>query len=129
VSDDAGFITLFTEFGHELRNVGLPIGSDDVMAYCSAIAELNPSDILDVYWAGRSTLVSKRDHIPLYDNVFRSFFLDEKSEFKSENRLKIKASQARKLSSTSCTRERHSRNSRRRAPHGAASFNFGTIPQ
>jgi len=92
VSDDAGFITLFTGFGHELRNVGLPIGSDDVMAYCSAIAELNPSDILDVYWAGRSTLVSKRDHIPLYDNVFRSFFLDEKAEFKSENRLKIKAS-------------------------------------
>jgi hypothetical protein len=91
VADDAGFITLFTEFGHELRAVGMPIGSDDVMAYCSAIAELNPSDILDIYWAGRSTLVSKRDHIPLYDNVFRAFFLDEKAEFKNENRLKIKA--------------------------------------
>lgn len=91
MADDAGFITLFTEFGHELRAVGMPIGSDDVMAYCSAIAELNPSDILDIYWAGRSTLVSKRDHIPLYDNVFRAFFLDEKAEFKNENRLKIKA--------------------------------------
>ena len=91
MADDAGFITLFTEFGHELRAVGMPIGSDDVMAYCSAIAELNPSDILDIYWAGRSTLVSKRDHIPLYDNVFRAFFLDEKAEFNNENRLKIKA--------------------------------------
>ena len=32
---------------------------------------------LDTYWSGRTTLVTQREHIPVYDNVFRHFFLDE----------------------------------------------------
>lgn len=75
---DGGFTELFVAFGHELRAAGLPIGTDDVMAMCESLAELDPSDIMDAYWAGRCTLVSRRDHIPVYDNVFRRFFLDER---------------------------------------------------
>lgn len=75
---DGGFTELFVSFGHELRSAGLPIGTDDVMAMCTSLAELDPSDIMDTYWAGRCTLVSRRDHIPVYDNVFRRFFLDER---------------------------------------------------
>lgn len=75
---EGGFTELFVAFGHELRVAGLPIGTDDVMAMCQSLAELDPTDIMDTYWAGRSTLVSRRDHIPVYDNVFRHFFLDEK---------------------------------------------------
>jgi uncharacterized protein with von Willebrand factor type A (vWA) domain len=74
---DGGYVELFVTFGHRLRAAGLPIGSDDVIAFCTANVELDPSDILDVYWAGRCTLVTRRDHIPVYDNVFRQFFLDE----------------------------------------------------
>jgi len=74
---DGGYFELFVTFAQRLRATGLPIGSDDVMAFCSANVELDPSDILDVYWAGRCTLVTRRDHIPVYDNVFRQFFLDE----------------------------------------------------
>ena len=75
---DGGFTELFVSFGHELRSAGLPIGTDDVMAMCTSLVELDPSDIMDTYWAGRCTLVSRRDHIPVYDNVFRRFFLDER---------------------------------------------------
>ena len=62
-------------FGHALRDEGLPVGADDVVMFCSAVAELTPSDLEDVYWSGRTTLVHRRDHLPLYDEVFRRYFL------------------------------------------------------
>ncbi|MEM7286597.1 MAG: hypothetical protein AAF480_09625, partial [Actinomycetota bacterium] len=62
-------------FGHALRDEGLPVGSDDVLAFCSAVATLNPGDQEDVFWSGRATLVHRREHLPLYDEIFRQFFL------------------------------------------------------
>ncbi|WP_419855473.1 vWA domain-containing protein [Candidatus Poriferisodalis sp.] len=62
-------------FGHALRNEGLPVGADDVVTFCCAVSELTPSDLEDVYWSGRTTLVHRRDHLPLYDEVFRRYFL------------------------------------------------------
>jgi len=63
------------DFARELRGAGVAAGSGDVLAYSSALAVLDPSDLVDLYWAGRATLVSKRDDIPVYDEVFRRFFL------------------------------------------------------
>ncbi|MEM8924925.1 MAG: VWA domain-containing protein [Actinomycetota bacterium] len=65
----------FVEFGHVLRGHGLPVGTDDVLTFCAAVAELSPGDLEDVYWSGRSTLVHRRDHLPVYDEAFRQFFL------------------------------------------------------
>lgn len=62
-------------FGHALRDRGLPVGSDDVLTFCAAVAELSPGDPNDVYWSGRTTLVHRRDHLPVYDEVFRTYFL------------------------------------------------------
>ena len=31
---------------------------------------LDPTDLVDLYWAGRATLVTRRDGIPVYDEVF-----------------------------------------------------------
>ena len=73
---DLDFVELLVQFGHALRDEGLAIGSGDVVTFCQATAELNPADMVDVYWAGRTTLVTRRDHIPLYNRVFRRFFLD-----------------------------------------------------
>lgn len=89
---DGGYVELFVEFGHALRTADLPIGSDDVMAFCQATLWLNPSDIVDVYWAGRTTMVTRRDHIPVYDNVFRMFFLDEKPTPPDHPRSVLKSS-------------------------------------
>jgi uncharacterized protein len=68
---------LLVEFGHELREAGLPVGSGDLLTYCSALATLDPSDLEDLFWAGRSTLVTRREHLPIYDRVFREFFLGD----------------------------------------------------
>jgi uncharacterized protein len=75
VPEDAPFVGLLTAFGRELRTAGLAVGSGDLMTYCAAAAELDPSDLVDLYWAGRPVLVSKRDDIRIYDEVFFRFFL------------------------------------------------------
>ncbi len=62
-------------FCRELRREGIAVGSGDVMTYCTAASLLDPSDLVDLYWAGRSTLVTRRDQIGTYDRVFRAFFL------------------------------------------------------
>lgn len=74
------FVETLVAFGRELRAVGLPVGSGDILTYCGAVAALNPSDLVDVYWAGRSTLVHRRDHLPAYDAAFRQYFLGEPAE-------------------------------------------------
>ncbi len=71
------FVSVLVEFGRRLRREGMAVGSGDVLTYCAAMAALNPADLIDLYWAGRSTLVTRRDQIPVYDRVFRSFFLGE----------------------------------------------------
>ncbi|HEX5407915.1 MAG TPA: VWA domain-containing protein [Pseudonocardiaceae bacterium] len=69
------FVATLVEFARQLRDEDVRVGPGDVVTYCAAVAELEPSDLLDVYWAGRGTLVSRHDHIPVYDRVFRRFFL------------------------------------------------------
>ena len=68
---------MLVAFADELRGAGLAVGSGDVLTYSAAMARLDPTDLLDLYWAGRTTMVTRRDQIPVYDRVFRRFFLDE----------------------------------------------------
>ena len=74
--DGAPFIGLLVNFADELRTAGLAVGSGDVLVYCSALGQLDPADLVDLYWAGRTTLISRHDDIATYDQVFRRFFLD-----------------------------------------------------
>ncbi len=71
-----GFDALLVDFGHALRSVGLPVGTDDILTFCAGAAALDVTDIVDVYWSGRTTLVRRRDHVPIYNVVFRRFFLE-----------------------------------------------------
>jgi uncharacterized protein len=75
VPDRAPIADLLVSFCRELRSAGLTVGSGDALAYCASMAVLDPSDLVDLYWAGRATLVCRRDSIPVYDEVFRRFFL------------------------------------------------------
>ena len=57
-----------------------PPGCRSVPGTCSptptAMSTLDPTDLIDLYWAGRTTLVTRRDSIAPYDRVFRQFFLN-----------------------------------------------------
>jgi uncharacterized protein with von Willebrand factor type A (vWA) domain len=79
VPEHAPIVGVLVDFARELRAAGLAVGSGEVLTYCAAMTSLDPSDLLDLYWAGRATLVARHDQIPSYDEVFRSFFLNESS--------------------------------------------------
>ena len=76
-TERGGIVSLLARFGRELRAAGMAVGSGDIISYCAAMTELDPADLVDVYWAGRCVLVSRRDDIAVYDRVFRRFFLGE----------------------------------------------------
>jgi hypothetical protein len=76
VADGTPFVRVLADFAAALRAVGLPVGSGDVLAYATAMSTLDPTDLADLYWAGRTTLVTRRDSIAPYDQVFRQFFLN-----------------------------------------------------
>jgi uncharacterized protein with von Willebrand factor type A (vWA) domain len=58
-------------FGRELRAEGITAGTGAISDFCRAAALLAPPDL---YWAGRATLVARREEIETYDRVFRSYF-------------------------------------------------------
>jgi uncharacterized protein len=75
VPEHAPFVGVLVDFASELRSAGLSVGSGDILTYCAAMTPLDPTDLLDLYWAGRATLVTRRESISVYDEVFRRFFL------------------------------------------------------
>jgi uncharacterized protein with von Willebrand factor type A (vWA) domain len=75
VADQAPFAAVLASFAAELRSAGLAVGTGDVLTYCTAMSTLDPADLVDLYWAGRATLVTRKDSIPTYDATFRRFFL------------------------------------------------------
>lgn len=87
------FAQMIVSFGRELRVEGMPVGSGELLTYCEALAVLNPGDLLDLYWAGRSTLITKQDQIPIYDRTFRRFFLDYDRSIPELLRKELKRSQ------------------------------------
>jgi uncharacterized protein with von Willebrand factor type A (vWA) domain len=87
-----GFVTVLTEFGRALRAKGLAVGSGDILTFCEAMAPLDPTDLIDLYWAGRTTMIVRREDIPVYDEVFRAFFLASDSPVQKMLKLKAQAS-------------------------------------
>ncbi len=61
-------VVRLVEFARALRDEGLAVGPGRIIDFCRAAAMLAPEDL---YWAGRLTLVSRPDEIPMYDRVFR----------------------------------------------------------
>lgn len=76
MSSAEGVDELLVEFGQALRTAGLTIGTDDILTFCEASSELDATDLMNVYWAGRACMVRRREWIATYNAVFRHFFLD-----------------------------------------------------
>jgi uncharacterized protein len=71
------FTAVLLGFARELRAAGLRVGTGDVLSYLAAMTPLDPSDLLDLYWAGRATLLCRHEDEPVYDRVFAEYFLAE----------------------------------------------------
>lgn len=70
MDEDVG-VERLVAFGRRLRDEGLAVGTGRINDFCRAAALLPPEDL---YWAGRGTLVARRDDIPVYDRVYQEFF-------------------------------------------------------
>lgn len=57
-----------------LRDAGVAIPTGQVVEFTRAAAALAPLEPTDLYWAGRTTLISHHEDLPTYDAVFRAFF-------------------------------------------------------
>jgi uncharacterized protein with von Willebrand factor type A (vWA) domain len=71
VADEVGRLV---GFARALRQEGLAVGPGRVVDFCRAAALMSASDL---YWAGRLTLVSRPEEIPVYDRVFRGVVQEE----------------------------------------------------
>jgi hypothetical protein len=78
------FTGVLVGFARELRAAGLRAGTGDVLSYLAAMTPLDPSDLVDLYWAGKSTLVSRHEDEATYDQVFRRYFLGEDAELRGQ---------------------------------------------
>jgi uncharacterized protein with von Willebrand factor type A (vWA) domain len=89
VAEGAPFVSVLVAFADRLRDAGLTVGSGDVLTYSAGLARLDPTDLLDLYWAGRTTIVTRREDIAVYDRVFRKFFLDDGDALPEPLRLSV----------------------------------------
>jgi uncharacterized protein len=61
-------------FARALRDAGVVVPPDCVVAYARALDAVTLTERGPVYWAGRATLIRRPDEIPIYDEVFRRFW-------------------------------------------------------
>jgi uncharacterized protein with von Willebrand factor type A (vWA) domain len=61
-------------FVRALRAAGLEVPVGSTVTFVEALAEVGLEREASLYWAGRATLVSRVEHVPIYDSVFASFW-------------------------------------------------------
>ncbi|MGH2817361.1 MAG: vWA domain-containing protein [Actinomycetota bacterium] len=61
-------------FGRLLRARGLSVGTGRILSFCRAVAVLRPITKENLYWAARSTLISSKQHLDVFENAFDSYF-------------------------------------------------------
>jgi uncharacterized protein with von Willebrand factor type A (vWA) domain len=81
---DNPFTGVLVGFARELRAAGLTVGTGDVLSYFAAMTPLDPTDLVDLYWAGRVTLLTRHQDQGVYDQVFRRYFLGENAPARSQ---------------------------------------------
>ena len=75
MGSEPGPTTELVRFGRLLRTYGVGVGAGQVLSYARAVADLDPVDIDDLYWAGRITLVNRVSDLAIYDAAFDAFFV------------------------------------------------------
>jgi len=61
-------------FARILRGSGLSVPVGSMVEYARALAAVGLTQPARVYWAGRATLVTRPEDVPIYDRAFATFF-------------------------------------------------------
>ncbi len=65
---------IFVEFARTLAAAGLRVGPERTAVFLSAVRALHATNPREVYWAGRITMATEPDDLPVYDAVFAAYF-------------------------------------------------------
>lgn len=77
---EPGPTTELVRFGRLLRTHGVNVGAAQVLSYARAVADVDPADVDELYWAGRVTLVNRHPDLAIYNAAFDSFFMDTEND-------------------------------------------------
>jgi uncharacterized protein len=61
-------------FGRGLRARGLPVGTGRILTFVRAVAALRLTDRLSLYWAGRVSLIGRKEDLIAYDLAFEDWY-------------------------------------------------------
>ena len=73
---------LVAGFVHVLRRGGVPVTVSQSTLFRAALDVVGLGQGIDVYWAGRATLVTKQEQVPMFDAMFLAFFHHNTSGFR-----------------------------------------------
>ena len=69
-----GAVPPLVAFGRSLRRRGLPVGTGRILTFVRAVSTLSPIERDTLYWAGRSTLISRHDDAEAFDLAFAEWW-------------------------------------------------------
>ena len=61
-------------FGRRLHDAGVPVTPERSATFARGVVLVQPAALAELYWVGRTTLVSARADLPTYDRVFAEVF-------------------------------------------------------
>lgn len=67
-------------FGRELRARGLPVGTGRILTFLRAVVALGLTDRTSLYWAGRVSMIGRREDLPAYDLAFEDWYRSMRPE-------------------------------------------------
>ncbi len=71
---EQGPVAPLVAFGRQLRARGLPVGTGRILTFVRAVAAMGLTDRESLYWAGRASLIARRDDQEAYDEVFDAWY-------------------------------------------------------
>jgi uncharacterized protein len=74
MSVEADALERLIGFGRELRRRGINVGTGRIVTFCRSAAALGALDRTGLYWAGRSSLISRPEDAEAFDAAFDEWF-------------------------------------------------------
>ena len=74
VSSTGGPLPSLIAFGRDLRGRGLPVGTGRILTFARAVSALGLTDRDSLYWAGRTSMIARRDDLEAYDAAFDDWY-------------------------------------------------------
>src|SRR5438128_10231324 len=86
---DQGLLSVLVGFGRALRDEGIVVGTGSVMGYCDAMSVLDPTELNDLYHAGRASMICRQIDLPVYDKFVKSYFLSDNAPLHPHHKQKV----------------------------------------